>query len=65
MWGWVICKSLHLGVKILPVWAFHDKRDDVIPYQESVSMVEGVNAAGGNAKLTTFDECKHNISEEA
>ena len=24
-----------------------------------------VNAAGGNAKLTTFDEGKHNISEEA
>ena len=52
-------------LKNLPVWAFHDKRDDVIPYQESVSMVEGVNAAGGNAKLTTFDEGKHNISEEA
>ena len=52
-------------LKNLPVWAFHDKRDDVIPYQESFSMVEGVNAAGGNAKLTTFDEGKHNISEEA
>ena len=52
-------------LKNLPVWAFHDKRDDVIPYQESVSMVEGVNAAGGNAKLTTLDEGKHNISEEA
>ena len=52
-------------LKNLPVWAFHDKRDDVIPYQESFSMVKGVNAAGGNAKLTTFDEGKHNISEEA
>jgi predicted peptidase len=52
-------------LKNLPVWTFHDKRDDVIPYQESVSMVEGVNAAGGNAKLTTFDDGKHNISEEA
>ena len=52
-------------LKNLPVWAFHDKRDDVIPYQESVSMVEGVTAADGNAKLTTFDEGKHNISEEA
>ena len=32
-------------LKNLPVWAFHDKRDDVIPHQESFSMVEGVNAA--------------------
>ena len=28
-------------LKDLPVWAFHDKGDDVIPYQDSVSMVEG------------------------
>jgi hypothetical protein len=27
-------------------------------------MVEGVNAAGGNAKLTTFDEGKHSIGME-
>ncbi len=52
-------------LKNLPVWAFHDKRDDVIPHQESVSMVEGVNAAGGNAKLTTFDEGTHDAWTEA
>ena len=52
-------------LKDLPVWAFHDKRDDVIPYQDSVSMVEGVNAAGGSAKLTTYDEGKHDAWTEA
>ena len=52
-------------LKDLPVWAFHDKGDDVIPYQDSVSMVEGVNAAGGSAKLTTYDEGKHDAWTEA
>ena len=52
-------------LKDLPVWAFHDKGDDVIPYQDSVSMVEGVNAAGGRAKLTTYDEGKHDAWTEA
>ena len=52
-------------LRALPVWAFHDKRDDLVPYQESVRMVEGVNAAGGNAKLTTYDEGKHDAWTEA
>ena len=52
-------------LKDLPVWAFHDKGDDVIPYQDSVSMVEGVNAAGGSAKLTTFNEGQHDAWSEA
>ena len=52
-------------LQALPVWAFHDKRDDLVPYQESVRMVEGVNAAGGNAKLTTYDEGKHDAWTEA
>ena len=52
-------------LKKLPVWAFHDKRDDLVPYQESVRMVEGVNAAGGNAKLTTYDQGTHDAWTEA
>ena len=52
-------------LKGLPVWAFHDKRDDLVPYQESVRMVEGVNVAGGNAKLTTYDQGTHDAWTEA
>ena len=52
-------------LKGLPVWAFHDKRDDLVPYQESVRMVEGVNAAGGNAKLTTYNQGTHDAWTEA
>ncbi|HBM54737.1 MAG TPA: hypothetical protein DDZ97_16690 [Deltaproteobacteria bacterium] len=43
----------------LPILAFHDSGDDVVPYQESVRMVEKVNASGGNAKLKTFHEKSH------
>ena len=52
-------------LKGLPVWAFHDKRDDLVPYQESVRMVEGVNVAGGNAKLTTYDQGTYDAWTEA
>ena len=52
-------------LKGLPVWAFHDKRDDLVPCQESVRMVEGVNVAGGNAKLTTYDQGTHDAWTEA
>ena len=52
-------------LKGLPVWAFHDKRDDLVPYEESVRMVEGISAAGGIAKLTTYDEGKHDAWTEA
>ena len=43
-------------LKGLPVWVFHDKRDDIIHCEESVRMVDSINAAGRNTKLTTFDK---------
>lgn len=49
----------------LPIWAFHDIRDDVVPYQESARIVEKINAAGGNAKLTTFHENSHDSWTDA
>ena len=42
-----------------PIWAFHDSGDDLVPYQDSTWIVEKINAAGGNAKLTTFNENSH------
>ena len=46
-------------LKNLPIWAFHDSGDDVVPYQDSVRMVEKINASGGHANLTTFHEKSH------
>ena len=39
----------------LPVWVFHDKKDDLVPYEESLRMVEGINEARGIVNLNTYD----------
>jgi predicted peptidase len=43
----------------LPIWAFHGAKDEVVPLEESVRMVEAVRAAGGDAKLTVYPEAGH------
>lgn len=44
----------------IPVWAFHGAKDAIIPMEESRKMVEAVNTAGGNAKLTVYPDNDHN-----
>ena len=44
----------------IPVWAFHGAKDTVIPLEESQKMVDAVNAAGGNARLTVYPNNDHN-----
>lgn len=43
----------------LPVWAFHGAKDTVVFKEESIKMVDAVNARGGNAKLTIYPENEH------
>ena len=43
----------------VPVWAFHGAKDDCVPLEESEKMVDAVNRAGGNAKLTIYPDCDH------
>ena len=43
----------------VPLWAFHGDCDGCIDYTESVRMVEGINALGGNAKLTIYPGVGH------
>lgn len=43
----------------LPVWAFHGAKDTVVFKEESIKMVDAVNACGGNAKLTIYPENRH------
>ena len=44
----------------IPVWAFHGAKDTIIPMEESQKMVDAVNAAGGNARLTIYPDNDHN-----
>jgi len=48
----------------LPVWAFHGRKDPVIPPSYSVEMVEAINAAGGNARLTIYPDAGHDSYTE-
>ena len=43
----------------LPIWAFHGAKDRTIPLAGSKEMVEAVQAAGGNARLTIYDDRGH------
>jgi predicted peptidase len=46
-------------LKNVPVWAFHGELDEVVFVEESIKMVDAVNKAGGNARLTIFPDCRH------
>lgn len=48
------------NLKDMPIWAFHGTADNVVPVQLSRDMVEAVNSAGGNAKLTEYPGVGHN-----
>lgn len=48
------------ALKDTPVWAFHGEADGTIPCFESQRMVDGINAAGGHARLTTYPGVGHN-----
>ena len=49
----------------LPIWAFHGAHDEVVPLSESQAMVEAVRRAGGNARLTVYEDLAHNAWSRA
>jgi predicted peptidase len=52
-------------LKKLPIWAFHGGKDDTVPTELSVKMVEAVHKAGGHAHLTIFPNDGHNSWTDA
>jgi predicted peptidase len=46
-------------LKNIPIWAFHGEKDNVVKAEESIKMVDAVNAAGGKARLTLYPEVNH------
>ena len=50
---------------IRPMWAFHGDADAVIPPHTSRLMVDTINEAGGNAKLTIYPGVGHNSWDRA
>jgi len=46
-------------LKNIKVWAFHGTEDATVRHEESVKMVNAINAKGGNAKLTSCEGVAH------
>lgn len=46
-------------LKSIPIWAFHGENDPIVDKTESIKMVEAVNACGGSARLTIYENCGH------
>lgn len=49
----------------VPVWAFHGMDDQTVPPIQSIQMVDAVNEAGGNAKITLLNNMDHNCWDYA
>ncbi len=49
----------------MPVWAFHGDADAVVPYSESVVVVDALKAAGGSPRLTVVEGAGHNSWDAA
>ena len=47
-------------LKHTPVWAFHGDSDTTVLPEESRKMVDKVNANGGDARLTIYENTAHN-----
>ena len=47
------------SLRKVPVWAFHGALDPVVPVNESRSLVEALQACGGNARLTVYPDVAH------
>ncbi|MNI31871.1 Alpha/beta hydrolase family protein [compost metagenome] len=48
-----------MNLKNLPIWAFHGAKDDVIPVQDTLDMVEVIKNCQGNIKLTVYPDTGH------
>jgi len=49
----------------LPIWVFHGTEDPVIPFSESLEMVEKLRKMGYDVKLTAYEGVGHNSWERA
>lgn len=43
----------------MPIWAFHGAKDDIVPVEETLDMVQAVEAAGGHVKTTIYPNLRH------
>ena len=57
---WYACRIAHK-----PIWVTHGTADTVVPYDESVRMIEFLKKSGGEPILTTLEGVGHNAWDYA
>ena len=48
----------------IPTWAFHGEKDQVVPVDQTTSMVEAIRAVGGQPKVTILPNEGHGICKK-
>ncbi len=48
-------------LKDVPVWAFHGRRDQFVPFEIEQELVEALVACGGNARITISPNMKNDV----
>lgn len=46
-------------LETMPIWAFHGRKDDVVPVSLTENLIEAIRKRGGNPKLTIYPEADH------
>lgn len=47
------------ALSTIPIWAFHGAQDNVVTLDKSKTMVDAIQLAGGDVKLTVYPEAAH------
>jgi len=47
-------------IKDIPVWAFHGKKDSVVPVEFTINMIEALQKLGANPRVTIYPKAGHN-----
>lgn len=51
--------ALVYKIKDIPTWVFHGAKDDIVPLQESVVIVEALKNVNESVKFTVYPDLKH------
>ena len=49
----------------IPTWVFHGAKDDVVPLQASLEMVDALKRGGNEARLTIYPDTGHDSWTES
>jgi predicted peptidase len=51
-------------LKDIPIWAFHGENDEVIPLDAEESIINALEACGGDVQLTVFPDIGHDLDAQ-